>query len=119
MAEGARLESVYAGNRIEGSNPSPSAIRLRGCAVALAKAGPMHYVYILKSQATPGHYYVGETTDVERRLQEHDRGKSTHTNKHRPWALNTYIAFADRFTALQFEAYLKSGSGRAFSKKHF
>ena len=25
MAEGARLESVYAGNRIEGSNPSPSA----------------------------------------------------------------------------------------------
>ncbi len=26
MAEGARLESVYAGNRIEGSNPSPSAI---------------------------------------------------------------------------------------------
>ena len=28
MAEGARLESVYAGNRIEGSNPSPSAIPL-------------------------------------------------------------------------------------------
>ena len=28
MAEGARLESVYAGNRIEGSNPSPSAILL-------------------------------------------------------------------------------------------
>ena len=25
MAEGARLESVYTGNRIEGSNPSPSA----------------------------------------------------------------------------------------------
>ena len=29
MAEGARLESVYAGNRIEGSNPSPSAIYLK------------------------------------------------------------------------------------------
>ena len=28
MAEGARLESVYAGNRIEGSNPSLSAIIL-------------------------------------------------------------------------------------------
>ena len=25
MAEGARLESVWAGNRLEGSNPSPSA----------------------------------------------------------------------------------------------
>ena len=28
MAEGARLESVYAGNRIAGSNPAPSAIIL-------------------------------------------------------------------------------------------
>ncbi len=26
VAEGARLESVYAGNRIAGSNPAPSAI---------------------------------------------------------------------------------------------
>ena len=30
MAEGARLESVYTGNRIEGSNPSPSAKQARG-----------------------------------------------------------------------------------------
>ena len=30
MAEGARLESVYAGNRIEGSNPSLSAFNLAG-----------------------------------------------------------------------------------------
>ena len=29
VAEGARLESVYAGNRIEGSNPSPSANPLK------------------------------------------------------------------------------------------
>ena len=29
-AEGARLESVYTGNRIEGSNPSPSAKQARG-----------------------------------------------------------------------------------------
>ena len=30
VAEGARLESVYAGNRIAGSNPAPSAISLFG-----------------------------------------------------------------------------------------
>lgn len=29
MVEGARLESVYTGNRIEGSNPSPSAKTVR------------------------------------------------------------------------------------------
>ena len=28
MVEGARLESVYAGNRIAGSNPAPSAMIL-------------------------------------------------------------------------------------------
>ena len=28
MVEGARLESVYAGNRIVGSNPTPSAINI-------------------------------------------------------------------------------------------
>jgi hypothetical protein len=28
VAEGARLESVYTGNRIVGSNPTPSAIKL-------------------------------------------------------------------------------------------
>ena len=33
MVEGARLESVYTGNSIEGSNPSPSANRVpkKGC----------------------------------------------------------------------------------------
>ena len=36
MAEGARLESVYTGNRIEGSNPSPSA-NFRTCCVDFIK----------------------------------------------------------------------------------
>ena len=79
----------------------------------------MHFVYILESEVSPGRHYVGETVDVERRLDEHNQGKSVHTNKYRPWALKTYIAFADRAKAIEFEAYLKSGSGRAFAKKHF
>ena len=29
------------------------------------------------------------------------------------------IGFADRSKALRFETYLKSGSGRAFAKRHF
>jgi hypothetical protein len=31
--------------------------------------------------------------------------------------LKTYIAFSDEKRAVAFEKYLKSGSGRAFSKK--
>jgi len=30
-----------------------------------------------------------------------------------------FIAFTDKEKALRFEKYLKSGSGRAFIKKHF
>jgi putative endonuclease len=31
----------------------------------------------------------------------------------------TYVGFSDDAKADQFEAYLKTGSGRAFAKKHF
>jgi predicted GIY-YIG superfamily endonuclease len=34
-----------------------------------------------------------------------------------PWILVWYCAFPDKQRALAFEAYLKSHSGRAFSKK--
>ena len=79
----------------------------------------MQYVYVLQSEVDPEHFYVGATTDPERRVREHNSGKSIHTNKHRPWKLSICIGFADRAKALRFEQYLKSGSGRAFAKKHF
>jgi predicted GIY-YIG superfamily endonuclease len=80
---------------------------------------PLHYVYILRSESDPDRFYVGLTTDLERRLSEHNSGKSIHTNKHMPWKLLTYIAFSGRKKAERFEGYLKSGSGRSFAKKHF
>jgi hypothetical protein len=44
-------------------------------------------------------------------------GKSAHTAKFKPWKLVWYCAFPDKLKALAFEKYLKSHSGRAFSKK--
>ncbi len=78
----------------------------------------MHFVYILESESSQGHFYVGSTTDLERRIDEHNAGKSAHTLKYKPWRLATYVAFSDRAKALRFEHYLKSGSGRAFAKGH-
>ncbi len=77
----------------------------------------MYFVYSIQSIHNPDRYYVGLTLDVERRLAEHNSGKSIHTNKFRPWALVSYTAFIDKSKAEKFEAYLKSSSGRAFSKK--
>jgi putative endonuclease len=79
----------------------------------------MHYVYILESSVVPENYYVGLTNNLKARFAEHNSGKSAHTRKFAPWNLVTYVAFADRTKAFRFERYLKSGSGRAFSKRHF
>jgi putative endonuclease len=86
--------------------------------VALAKEGcRMHYVYLLESESAVGQRYVGATSDLKKRLAEHNAGKSSHTSKFMPWKLVTYVAFSDARKAEVFERYLKSGSGHAFAKK--
>lgn len=79
----------------------------------------MVYVYLIESLSISGQRYVGITSDLKRRLQEHNAGKSSHTSKYLPWRLVTYIAFSDRTKAEAFERYLKSGSGHAFAAKRF
>ena len=78
----------------------------------------MRYVYLLESTAHSGKRYVGLTSDIKARLQAHNAGQSPHTSKYKPWALVAYFAFRDDQRAVEFEAYLKSGSGRAFAKRH-
>jgi predicted GIY-YIG superfamily endonuclease len=75
------------------------------------------YVYLIGSLSSTEQRYVGVTTDLKRRLQEHNSGKSYHTSKFKPWRLVTYLAFSDRTKAESFERYLKSGSGHAFANK--
>ena len=79
----------------------------------------MHYVYILRSQAHPNETYVGSTGDLKKRFAEHNAGKAIHTSKFKPWELAAYVALREKHVAEQFERYLKSGSGRAFTKRHF
>ena len=76
-------------------------------------------VNLLQSEQCPRQYYVGLTQNLRRRLAAHNAGLSTHTAKHRPWRVVTAIWFADAAHARGFERYLKSGSGRAFAKRHF
>ncbi len=78
----------------------------------------MFYVYLLQSEAFPEQRYVGFTTDLENRVAAHNQGGSIHTSKFKPWKLISYHAFAEKRRALEFEYYLKSGSGRAFANKH-
>jgi putative endonuclease len=79
----------------------------------------MNYVDLLQSIVGSDRHHVGVTTDTVRRLFEHNNGKSIHTNKRRPWTLVVTVGVADTAKAVAFERCQKSGSGRAFAKKHF
>ncbi len=79
----------------------------------------MKYVYLLRSISDPRHTYVGLTDDPKRRLEKHNKGKSPHTSKYRPWEIEVAIRFDDEKKAALFERYLKSGSGHAFANRHF
>lgn len=83
------------------------------------EAGFVKYVYMLQSEPFPDRHYVGCTGNLKRRFDEHNGGQSPHTRKFIPWKLLGYVAFADPLKADAFEAYLKTGSGRAFAKRHF
>jgi len=76
----------------------------------------MYYVYILK--CNDGKPYIGCTDDLKDRLRRHQSGWVPATKHRLPVTLQTYIVFQDKYKAYNFEKYLKSGSGRAFIKKH-
>jgi predicted GIY-YIG superfamily endonuclease len=75
-------------------------------------------VYILRSDADSARHYVGITNDIEARLEWHNHGPCGHTKSHRPWSVVVSMEFRSEREAVRFERYLKSGSGRAFAKRH-
>ena len=75
-----------------------------------------YFVYILKSE-TSGSVYTGFTTDMEKRLKQHNEGFEGYTKNRGPWELVWYCAFENKRLAEEFERYLKNGSGIAFARK--
>ncbi len=75
----------------------------------------MHYVYVLRSTSNDG-LYIGYSSNLRKRLQQHAEGDSFATSYRGPWKLIYYEAYLERDDALGRERYLKSGSGRKFLK---
>ncbi len=55
----------------------------------------MAFLYILESLTT-GHFYIGSTSDFDRRLEEHQRGLTPSTRGRGPWKL----AYRESFPSL-------------------
>jgi putative endonuclease len=77
------------------------------------------FVYILRSDSNPSLHCVGRTANVDERLEWHNAGPCGYSVQHRPWSIVVSLEFPDERAAARFEKYLKSGSGRAFAKRHF
>lgn len=73
----------------------------------------MAYVYILKSLKYRK-LYVGSTTDLTRRLVEHNSGLSNYTKLYMPWTLIYKEEFINVSDARKREKYFKSCAGRKF-----
>lgn len=74
-----------------------------------------YYTYVLKSESD-AHLYVGMTSDVRKRVSEHNRGKVRSTKSRRPLRLVYCEELPDKTSARKREIFLKSGQGRMFLK---
>lgn len=75
-----------------------------------------YYVYLLYSQQFKK-LYIGYSTDVFNRVNEHNAGKSKATKPYIPYKLIYFEAFTNKKDAKAREVYLKSGWGRRSLKK--
>jgi putative endonuclease len=76
----------------------------------------MHYVYILQS-IKDRTLYKGTTSDLKRRLKEHNSGKGFYTSQHYPYKLIYYEAYMLKIDAEAREKYLKTSMGMRVIRK--
>ena len=78
----------------------------------------MFIVYVLRSE-TDGGLYIGLTTNLDRRLTQHNAGHESSTRRRRPFVLLLSERFQTRAEARAREKYYKSGFGRELLKTSF
>ena len=86
-------------------------VRSRSAPPFIFLASMPYFVYVLKSEITETSY-VGHTSSLEKRLVEHNNGKSLSTRGKRPWRLVYKEEFPTRSKAVSRERHFKSVEGR-------
>jgi len=76
----------------------------------------MFYTYVLESRIS-NNIYVGSTSDLEKRLREHNSGKMQSTKRYAPWSIIYYEACLNEKDARRREQYWKTSQGRRMLKR--
>jgi predicted GIY-YIG superfamily endonuclease len=80
--------------------------------LASVRVMPKRFVLRAQERRRPPRYYTGLTTDMTRRLAEHNAGSCTHSQRSTVRGPSiVVIEFSDERRAVALERYLKSGSG--------
>ena len=75
----------------------------------------MYYVYVLQSEKD-GCFYVGYTSELQKRLKLHNDGRVESTKDRKPLKLIYFEACTNQKDALHREMYLKSAYGKRYIK---
>ena len=74
----------------------------------------MWYVYVLQNKE--GHWYIGSTKDLQKRILRHNSGKNKSTKYGFPWRIIYCEIGLNKYDVRAREKYLKSGMGRRYLK---
>ena len=78
----------------------------------------MFFAYVIQSEID-GSLYKGHSEDLQRRLQQHNSGKTKSIKSKIPYILIYSEEFLTREESIKREKYFKSASGRRYMKKLF
>jgi putative endonuclease len=71
----------------------------------------MQFVYVLKS-FKDNNLYIGCTSNINKRISEHNSGKVLSTKGRRPFKLIFQESFEDKYEAFDRERYYKTAKGK-------
>lgn len=75
-----------------------------------------YYTYILYSEGK-GRYYVGQTSDLDSRLERHQLGQVKSTRGYRPWKIVYYEVYKTRSESVSRELFIKKQKSRRFIER--
>ncbi len=74
---------------------------------------PLFWVYILQSEQDDS-FYVGYTSDLQRRIAQHNSGETRYTATKKPWNLVHTESYPDKSQAIKREIYIKRRASRKY-----
>jgi putative endonuclease len=76
----------------------------------------MFYAYVIKSLAN-GQFYKGHCENLEKRLDQHNAGKTRSIKHATPFKIVYHEAFETREQAIIREKYFKTAAGRRYLQR--